>query len=206
MGRAVAEALIERGTRVLLCTQSRGGRRDRRCSWKRREQWAWWRTCATTRARTSSQTPQSKHSAALISSSTTPARTLRTARLWRSLAKRWCATSRSIPGGPLALVQFAVHAGLGRRPGAAVVNISTIGARQVRPMVAAYTASKAALDVLSKGVARELGPLGTRANSVEPGLVATTLSENLWQGEGVSKRPRSCRCNGSGRLRTSRLR
>lgn len=84
---------------------------------------------------------------------------------------------------PLALVQSALRAGFGEHPGAAVVNVSTIGARQVQPMVAAYTASKAALDVLSKGLARELGPHGIRVNSVAPGLVETTLSENLWRGE-----------------------
>lgn len=84
---------------------------------------------------------------------------------------------------PLALIQAAVGAGLGDHTGAAVVNISTIGARQVQPMVAAYTASKAALDVLSKGLARELGPLGIRVNSVSPGLVQTTMAEVLWEGQ-----------------------
>jgi 3-oxoacyl-[acyl-carrier protein] reductase len=89
---------------------------------------------------------------------------------------------------PLALVQAAVEAGLGEHEGAAVVNISTIGARQIQPLVAAYTASKAALDVLSKGLARELGPRGIRVNSVSPGLVQTTMAEVLWEGErGVSE-------------------
>jgi len=84
---------------------------------------------------------------------------------------------------PLALVQAAVAAGLGEHEGAAVVNVSTIGARQVQPMVAAYTASKSALDVLSKGLARELGPRGIRVNSVSPGLVQTSMAEVLWEGE-----------------------
>lgn len=89
---------------------------------------------------------------------------------------------------PLALVQAAIEAGMGANGGGAVVNVSTIGARQVQPMVAGYTASKAALDVLTKGLARELGPKGIRVNSVSPGLVQTTMAGVLWEGErGVSE-------------------
>lgn len=84
---------------------------------------------------------------------------------------------------PLALVQAAVGAGLGEHEGASVVNISTIGARQVQPMVAGYTASKAALNVLTKGLARELGPLGIRVNAVSPGLVQTDMAGVLWEGQ-----------------------
>ena len=84
---------------------------------------------------------------------------------------------------PLALVQAAVEAGLGENAGSAVVNISTIGARQVQPAVAAYTASKAALDVLTRGLARELGPRGIRVNGLSPGLVQTTMAGVLWEGD-----------------------
>ncbi|GAB3079906.1 SDR family oxidoreductase [Intrasporangium mesophilum] len=84
---------------------------------------------------------------------------------------------------PLALVQAAVEAGLGEHEGAAVVNVSTIGARQVQPLVAGYTASKAALDVITKGLARELGPRGIRVNGVSPGLVQTTMAGILWEGD-----------------------
>jgi NAD(P)-dependent dehydrogenase (short-subunit alcohol dehydrogenase family) len=84
---------------------------------------------------------------------------------------------------PLALVQAAVACGLGEHQGAAVVNVSTIGARQVQPLVAGYTASKAALDVITKGLARELGPRGIRVNGVSPGLVQTTMAGILWEGD-----------------------
>lgn len=84
---------------------------------------------------------------------------------------------------PLALVQAAVRRGLGDHPGAAVVNVSTIGARQTQPLVAVYTASKAALDVLTRTLARELGPRGIRVNGVAPGLVRTQMASALWEGE-----------------------
>jgi NAD(P)-dependent dehydrogenase (short-subunit alcohol dehydrogenase family) len=84
---------------------------------------------------------------------------------------------------PMALVQAACAVGLGQHPGAAVVNVSTIGARQVQPLVAVYTSSKAALDVMTKTLARELGPRGIRINSVAPGLVRTRMAGALWEGD-----------------------
>ena len=84
---------------------------------------------------------------------------------------------------PLALVQAACRAGLGDHPGAAVVNVSTIGSRQTQPLVAVYTASKAALDVLTRTLARELGSRGIRVNGVAPGLVRTQMASALWEGD-----------------------
>jgi NAD(P)-dependent dehydrogenase (short-subunit alcohol dehydrogenase family) len=85
----------------------------------------------------------------------------------------------------VALVQTAVAAGLGRA-GGAVVNVSTIGANQVHPLVAPYTSSKAALDALTRALARELGVRGVRVNAVAPGLVRTEISRVLWdEGRGT---------------------
>jgi 3-oxoacyl-[acyl-carrier protein] reductase len=80
----------------------------------------------------------------------------------------------------LALVQAAVAAGMG--PGA-VVNVSTTGAQRVHPVTGPYSASKAALEVLTATLARELGPRGIRVNAVAPGLVRTDLARVLWDGE-----------------------
>jgi NAD(P)-dependent dehydrogenase (short-subunit alcohol dehydrogenase family) len=80
---------------------------------------------------------------------------------------------------PLALVQSAVEAGMGSQPGAAVVNICTIGSLQVQPLLAGYTASKAAQTVVMRVLARELGPRGIRVNSVAPGLVHTEMTVDM---------------------------
>jgi len=55
--------------------------------------------------------------------------------------------------------------------GAAVVNISTGSARNPRPGGAAYSASKAAVETMSKVFAMELGPHGIRVNVVAPGYI-----------------------------------
>src|SRR5207245_6723815 len=56
-------------------------------------------------------------------------------------------------------------------PAAAVVNISTGSARNPRPGGAAYSASKAAVETMSKVFAMELGPQGIRVNVVAPGYI-----------------------------------
>ena len=52
-----------------------------------------------------------------------------------------------------------------------VVSISTGSARSPRPGGAAYAASKAAVEIMSKVFAMELGPLGIRVNVVAPGYI-----------------------------------
>jgi 3-oxoacyl-[acyl-carrier protein] reductase len=64
----------------------------------------------------------------------------------------------------------------------AVVNISTIGARKTLTSTAPYAASKAALEYLTRSLARELGPRGVRVNAVAPGLVRTRTSRVHWEG------------------------
>ena len=66
---------------------------------------------------------------------------------------------------------FARHCAARRATGAAVVSISTGSARSPRPGGAAYSASKAAVEIMSKVFAMELGPLGIRVNVVAPGYI-----------------------------------
>jgi NAD(P)-dependent dehydrogenase (short-subunit alcohol dehydrogenase family) len=66
---------------------------------------------------------------------------------------------------------FARHCvGRGARD-AAIVSISTGSARNPRPAGAAYSASKAAVETMSKVFAMELGPHGIRVNVVSPGYI-----------------------------------
>ncbi|KJK59323.1 oxidoreductase [Saccharothrix sp. ST-888] len=57
--------------------------------------------------------------------------------------------------------------------GGAVVNISSINARLPFPSVVDYSAAKAALTNLTKGLSEEFAPQGVRVNSVAPGPVRT---------------------------------
>ena len=55
--------------------------------------------------------------------------------------------------------------------GAAIVNISSVNAQFPPKDAALYGASKAALDLWTRGMAKELGALGVRVNGVAPGAV-----------------------------------
>jgi glucose 1-dehydrogenase len=54
---------------------------------------------------------------------------------------------------------------------AAVVNVSSIHARSTFPGFAAYSATKGAINALTRALAVELAPRGVRVNAVAPGVV-----------------------------------
>ena len=73
-----------------------------------------------------------------------------------------------------AAVRRMLPAGAGR-----VINISSIVGTAGYRGLAVYGASKAALDGLSRALARELGPRGITVNSVAPGYLRTEMSFGL---------------------------
>ncbi|GAB3144906.1 SDR family oxidoreductase [Amycolatopsis stemonae] len=58
----------------------------------------------------------------------------------------------------------------------AIVNVSSIGARQPTPGLGHYEATKAAVDALTRAAALELSPHGIRVNAVAPGPVLTPMT------------------------------
>lgn len=62
-----------------------------------------------------------------------------------------------------------------------IVNIGSITGEFPRPSGGAYSASKAAIAMLSRQLALELAPHGIRSNTVAPGFVRTALSERIYQ-------------------------
>lgn len=61
------------------------------------------------------------------------------------------------------------------KPGSAIVNVASVHARQTSVHLAAYAASKAALDSLTRTTAIENRTRGIRVNSVLPGAVDTPM-------------------------------
>ncbi|MGK3206199.1 SDR family NAD(P)-dependent oxidoreductase [Amycolatopsis sp. MEPSY49] len=68
------------------------------------------------------------------------------------------------------------HVGAGTT--GAVVNISSGAATRARPGAAHYATSKAALEMVTKACAVELGPHGIRVNAVSPGFVTVDSDAN----------------------------
>jgi len=57
--------------------------------------------------------------------------------------------------------------------GGNIVNISSVAATAALPTTSVYSATKAAVDAVSKSLAKELGPRHIRVNSINPGMVET---------------------------------
>ena len=77
----------------------------------------------------------------------------------------------NVTGAFVTMQAFARHWEGRDAEGASVVNITTGSVRSPRRAGAAYSASKAALETLSKVAAMELGPGGIRVNVVSPGYI-----------------------------------
>jgi len=70
-------------------------------------------------------------------------------------------------------------AAAGRRmtPGGRIVNVTSAAARMALPNYAAYAATKAAVDSLTRSAAVALAPQGVRVNSISPGMMDTPLQQ-----------------------------
>lgn len=77
--------------------------------------------------------------------------------------------------GPAALIK-AVLPGMRARHKGTIVNISSIAARITAPGSGYYSATKCALEGLSRGLSEEVGPLGIKVIVVEPGEFRTDFS------------------------------
>lgn len=57
--------------------------------------------------------------------------------------------------------------------GGSVINISSSASMSAPPVASVYSATKAALDTVTKSLAKELGPRKIRVNVINPGMVET---------------------------------
>jgi len=64
--------------------------------------------------------------------------------------------------------------------GGAIVNVSSQASMVALPSHTSYCASKAAMDMLTKTTALELGPHGIRCNAVNPTVVMTAMGRANW--------------------------
>jgi 3-oxoacyl-[acyl-carrier protein] reductase len=76
----------------------------------------------------------------------------------------------NVLGLVLATQQAASHFGAS---GGSVVNISSVVATLAPPNTSVYSATKAAVNAITRSLAQELGPRKIRVNAVNPGMVET---------------------------------
>lgn len=90
----------------------------------------------------------------------------------------WQAILRLNIDGPFIVGQAVARRMVARRAGR-IVNTCSVMSELGRPGTAAYTASKGALKMLTKGMATDLGPHGITVNGLGPGYFKTELTEAL---------------------------
>ena len=64
-------------------------------------------------------------------------------------------------------------------PGSVIINLSSIGTRLANPITVVYTATKAAVEMMTLSMARALGPRRIRVNAVAPGMTDTEMLRSV---------------------------
>ncbi|MFY1631761.1 SDR family NAD(P)-dependent oxidoreductase [Solwaraspora sp. WMMB335] len=102
-----------------------------------------------------------------------------------SLAE-WEATFAVNVTAPMLLSQ-ALAAGMRRRGGGRIINVTSATVRMGGPSGPSYVSSKAALIGLTRALAHALGPDGTTVNALSPGAVRTEGERELAAGRPVDE-------------------
>lgn len=76
------------------------------------------------------------------------------------------------------VVKHMLEAGSG-----SIINISSMASQYGIPKVIAYTASKSAVEGMTRAMAVELSPKGIRVNCIAPGFIATEMSGKALNGD-----------------------
>jgi NAD(P)-dependent dehydrogenase (short-subunit alcohol dehydrogenase family) len=64
-----------------------------------------------------------------------------------------------------------------------IINISSMASQYGIPKVIAYTASKSAIEGMTRSMAVDLSPLGIRVNCIAPGFIETEMSSKALNGD-----------------------
>jgi NAD(P)-dependent dehydrogenase (short-subunit alcohol dehydrogenase family) len=82
-----------------------------------------------------------------------------------------------------ALSREVVKCMLEKKNNGTIINISSMASQYGLPKVIAYTASKSAIEGMTRAMAVELSPLGIRVNCIAPGFIATDMSAKALNGD-----------------------
>ena len=74
----------------------------------------------------------------------------------------------------------AVARGMAERGRGVVIMLGSVSWMRGRPNMVGYTTAKAAINGLTRTLARELGPSGIRVNCIVPGAIVTDRQLRLW--------------------------
>lgn len=73
-----------------------------------------------------------------------------------------------------------VRAGMAAAGGGSIIMLGSVSWMRSQPGMVGYTTAKAAINGLTRTLARELGPQAIRVNCIVPGAILTERQEKLW--------------------------
>lgn len=76
----------------------------------------------------------------------------------------------------------AVAPGMRSKGAGVILNLGSISWHLALPQLSLYMTAKAAIEGMTRGLARDLGAHGIRVNTIVPGAVRTERQEELWTG------------------------
>jgi dehydrogenase/reductase SDR family member 4 len=86
------------------------------------------------------------------------------------------------------LIRLTVPRMIERAGGGSIINIASIAGLRPQPGGLLYSATKAALIMMTRTWAVEFGPHQIRVNAIAPGLIQTDFSEYFWKDEAHLRR------------------
>jgi gluconate 5-dehydrogenase len=84
------------------------------------------------------------------------------------------------------LMSRRVARGMIERGTGKIINIGSVQSQLARPSIAAYSATKGGVVMLTKGLCADLAPFGIQVNAIAPGYFATQLTQALVDDEEFS--------------------
>ncbi|HKX28753.1 MAG TPA: SDR family oxidoreductase [Blastocatellia bacterium] len=88
----------------------------------------------------------------------------------------------------LRLIRLIVPKMIERQSGGSIINIASIAGLRPQPGGLLYSASKAALIMMTRSWALEFGRHRVRVNAIAPGLIKTDFSEYFWKNDEYLKK------------------
>ena len=85
--------------------------------------------------------------------------------------------------GTFLLSAAAARKMIAQGQGGSIVNVSSVASKIPPAKTAAYSASKAAVNALTRSMALDLAPHGIRVNAICPGIIDTFRLDDLGRGE-----------------------
>lgn len=88
--------------------------------------------------------------------------------------------------GYFMLSKFAAEI-MQKNGGGKIINMASVAGLTPGPMMGVYSVSKAAVIMITKVMAQELGGYNIQVNAIAPGIIRTKFAEALWTNDDISK-------------------